>query len=310
MKSIIDKFIRFLESLRFTLTPNPFLLNGWFNYSFKCLEHRNYGDELNIYLLKNLLPTKNIFNVINTCRWATKNAINYLVIGSLIEEFTTANSIIWGAGAIEGGSHVLRNKPYEVKAVRGHLTREFLLKNQVDCPEVYGDPALLTPLIYNREVSKKYELGIIPHVSEINHPDVKRLEQVGVKVIRFDKYNDWHDVIDEIRSCRGIVSSSLHGLILSDAYSIPNAWISLNDDLLGGYFKFHDYFSGVHRDQNYPLKVNARISKDELLKQVSRWTPITFDPMPLIESAPWTLIFNIKDIYEIASYTKYNNSSL
>lgn len=310
MKDITNKCSRSIETLCFLCSRHPILLNGWFCYKFGVLEHRNFGDELNIYILQKLLPNNSLFNLIDTCRWGTRSAVNYLVIGSLIEEFSTSNSVVWGAGAIEGGAHILRNKPLAVKAVRGRLTRDYLLSNGVDCPEIYGDPALLTPIIYNREVPVTYELGIIPHVSEINHPEVRRLERNGAKVIRFDKYDHWHNVIDDMRACRNIVSSSLHGLILSDAYSIPNGWISLTDNLIGGYFKFLDYFSSVSREQMVPLKINDNVLKDDLLNYVSEWRPIVFDPMPLIDSAPWELDIDRKTIYEYKSYTERYNPGI
>ena len=308
-KTLFTKILRRLsenlETVRFLCSHNPVLLNGWFIYKFNTLECRNYGDELNINMLKEFLPKKKLFNMADICEWGRKNKINYIVIGSMIEH-STSKSIIWGAGAIEGGERKLKSSPLDIKAVRGSLTRDYLLKNMIDCPEIYGDPALLIPLVYNQEVPMKHELGIIPHVSEINHPEVNRLQQLGVHVIRFDKYEHWHNVIDEIRSCRNIVSSSLHGLILSDAYSVPNGWIALSDNLLGGHFKFLDYFSSVQRDQLIPLIINENTTKKDLLNYVSKWRPIIFDPLPLIESAPWVLNIDTKNLYSLKVYTKSN----
>ena len=39
-----------------------------------------------------------------------------------------------------------------------------------------------------------------------------------------DPTQDWKTVVDEMTSCKAILSSSLHGLVVSDAYSIPNAF--------------------------------------------------------------------------------------
>ena len=57
-----------------------------------------------------------------------------------------------------------------------------------------------------------------------------------------DPTDKWENVIDAIVSCKSVVSSSLHGLICSDAYNIPNLWID-EFELKEGDFKFKDYFS-------------------------------------------------------------------
>ena len=44
-----------------------------------------------------------------------------------------------------------------------------------------------------------------------------------------------------------IVSSSLHGLIVSDAYKIPNVWIQFYNNIRGDNTKFYDYFKSVNR---------------------------------------------------------------
>lgn len=70
-----------------------------------------------------------------------------------------------------------------------------------------------------------------------------------------EKYGDLYKVIDlrtrdikrviiEITSCRRILSTSLHGIIVSHAYGIPALWIRHNV-LHDSNLKFYDYFSSV-----------------------------------------------------------------
>lgn len=67
-------------------------------------------------------------------------------------------------------------------------------------------------------------MGIIPHYVDYKLPYVEefRKEHPEILFIDLQNYKKWHDIIDQILSCEKIISSSLHGLILSDAYGIPN----------------------------------------------------------------------------------------
>ena len=75
--------------------------------------------------------------------------------------YTKPDSIVWGTGCIAPGR--IGQTPKKIYAVRGPLTKKELDKRGISCPEIYGDPALLFPQIYNPKIEKKYKLGIIPH---------------------------------------------------------------------------------------------------------------------------------------------------
>jgi len=59
------------------------------------------------------------------------------------------------------------------------------------------------------------------------------------------------EVAREIAACDAVISSSLHGLIFSDALGVPNAHIRLSDRLTGGMYKFHDYYSAYSGEYRY-----------------------------------------------------------
>lgn len=261
------------------------IINTWAHIKHGVLQHDNFGDELNVYLVEKLTGKKVKFH--NSYFHFPQR--NYLVIGSLIEGFTDKRTIIWGSGAIIGGDKPLKNRPLKVSAVRGKKSREYLLMHGVECPEVYGDPALLMPTIYNPQLPLKWEVGIIPHINDLNNPLIKQMEgEKGVHIIKFKNYSDWHDVIDEIKKCRIILSSSLHGLILSDAYGIPNLWISVSNNIIGGDFKFLDYFSGVERHTNKPIKVEHNTRIEDLIEQtIKQYKPIVFNKDILLDACPF-----------------------
>jgi hypothetical protein len=52
-----------------------------------------------------------------------------------------------------------------------------------------------------------------------------------------------------------VISTSLHGLIVSHSYGIPALWISFKEkDLFGDNIKFLDYFSSVKIPEYSPFK--------------------------------------------------------
>lgn len=87
--------------------------------------------------------------------------------------------------------------------------------------------------------------------------EMKKLcESYNVEIIEVDLSEDFKNfevVINDILSCEKTISSSLHGLIVSDAYSIPNKWIQFNNEINGDDTKFFDYFESVSRKDRTPI---------------------------------------------------------
>lgn len=267
------------------------VLNAWIDTKYGVVKSRNFGDELSYYLLYELTG-KTIANYSNLCHRFDYSDL--LFIGSLIECFTTPKTIIWGSGAIRGDIP-LKNKPLKVCAVRGKLSRQYLLEQGVECPEIYGDPALLLPLVYKPNVKKKYKIGLIAHHNDERNPLILHVLALdkNIKLISFTNYIDWHSVVDLINECDYIVSSSLHGLIIADAYRIPNLWVKVSDNIIGGTFKFHDYFSGVGRQIVEPMNLSNDTNLTDLLEKLNEYTQIRYDIYPLINACPVCL----KSIY-------------
>lgn len=256
------------------------------------VKHNNFGDDLNIYLLENLSGAKIIVE--------STNCQDRLIcaIGSIIDSHCCSchQRIIWGTGSMSD-AQIPPGFNLDIRAVRGPLTRNKLVNSGYDCPQIYGDPALLLPLIYSPVKEKKYNIGIIPHVSDLEKKIFKKLKHNldNSIIINFKKYKKWRDVIDLINSCELIISSSLHGLIISDAYNVPNVWISdgNGEPSGGGNFKFRDYFLAVHPDLKIdeinPYVVNASTSILDLKKIVQGWKPIKLDLYPLINACPFKI---------------------
>lgn len=219
-------------------------------YIGKAKRH-NAGDMFN----ENVL---NFFNIKFKKVRAT-NA-NLFCIGSILNSIVqppnnsqkTLECSIIGAGFSEfpNKDEVLTKKT-KIYALRGNMTKELLenLSNTtINC--TLADPGLLLSHIYPYDKKEKtHKVGIIPHFEDKNDELLKniQLEKYSWKLI--DIENDIAQIVKDINSCECILSSSLHGLIFSDSYNIPNKQIILTKrkDL----FKYQDYYSSYNLDTKY-----------------------------------------------------------
>lgn len=240
----------------------------------------NFGDALNPLLIEELsgLPTQHkdielslrerlllLLKSIVTFRFADSRRIIFpwqttvVAIGSIIH-WAHKKSVIWGAGFMNQDN---RYRGGKVVAVRGKLTDAKLKSQGIKTCGIYGDAALLLPLwLSGRNVEKRYDLGLIPHWSEVD--TFKRAYDDRYFVIDL-RTKDIPKIVGEINQCRYILSTSLHGIIVAHAYGIPALWIKKGHIETDG-FKFHDYFSSV----DIPL-YNGFEQVEELLESEKSW---------------------------------------
>lgn len=276
---ILVKFIFPVKNLFYELFHKNYTI---LTASVSPMSH-NWGDEMSLQLCKLINPNKKF--IINRYTWNLFRHDDVLCIGSIITWMTTPKSIIWGSGIVYP-ERELSAKPQKVLSVRGPLTRQYLLKRGIECPEIYGDPALLFPRYYRPKVEKKYRLGIIPHFRDKNNLLVgKFAKDPSVKIIDVQNVRPWHRFIDDICSCEHIASSSLHGLIISDAYDVPNIWIEFPDGE-SKKFAFQDYLLSVGRGVSSPLMLKENGDVKDIIKSI-RWKPIDYDSKQLLNTCPF-----------------------
>jgi len=262
----------------------------------------NWGDELNPILIERISGRKPILvqNVINY-----KNEEVYSVIGSVLGNNSSKNLIVWGSGFISSSSQ-FKKIPHKICAVRGPLTRELIMKHGVHCPEIYGDPALLYPLFYKPDVTKKYKLGIIPHYIDKNNHLLK-LFKYNPDILIIDVENEINKMVDAICSCELIASSSLHGMIASDAYGIPSIWIEFSNKIVGDKFKFYDYFLSVGRINEKPLIVKDNTSLQDIYRHHINYK-IYIDLAKLLNACPFLERTKREELIEKIDYEFHTNT--
>lgn len=202
----------------------------------------NFGDAINPMLFEHITNKKvvNSSKIINLF-----NKPTYFFIGSILDNLNKSSAIVCGTGFQNENAKVFK-KPKKIIAVRGPLSREIFLKQNIDCPEIYCDPALLLPNIYQpKKIEKKYKIGIIPHYVDKQKYSKVGIITKGMNYCFIDIEDDWKKIIDNINSCEYILSSSLHGIIVAHAYNVPATRMILTDKIIGGDFKFDDYALSV-----------------------------------------------------------------
>ncbi len=248
-----------LRDLFLYLFRGALVVNGYVDDHTWCgIRHRNWGDDLNYYFIRELTGRPVVFyHNFKVAQWLRLE--NYLCIGTLLDavNYSNGQTVVWGSGV--SGQERDFVHPRKICSVRGPQTRGFVERYGVACPEIYGDPAMLLPLVHCPKLEKTHKLGIIPHVVDLHHPVVEemRSSHPEVRIIDLAHYEHWKDVIDAICSCEKIASSSLHGLIVSDAYGVPNSWVELSGKISGGYFKFRDYGASVGRAMTEPARLTS-----------------------------------------------------
>lgn len=278
MKNFMKQLIR---SFQYSLYPDDSMKVDW-------VKQKNFGDILNPVLIE-LLTGKKPNHIVSKY---FNDGVYYSVIGSILGR-AKKNTIVWGSGYISSEDKVI-DKPKKICAVRGPKTRERLIEQGYECPEVYGDPALLMPLLYKPVITKKYKLGIIPHYVDKSNNWLNDIDSDGVKVLDIHT-NQPLDFINQMLECERIASSSLHGLIISDAYEIPSVWIEFSDKVTGHGFKFVDYFLSVGQEKLDSIKIQEGLTC-QMLIDACEYKGVNLDLKKLIKSAPFEVSLNINEL--------------
>ena len=184
----------------------------------------NFGDELGPHIL-----TRLGYEVVRVESMADADL---LACGSLLEaaaEDARPGAIVWGAGLMHGAPVDL--SMLDVRAVRGRLTAELIGMDVPTC-----DPGSLVPHLYERP-PVRHGVGVVRH-----YVDKRAYPWADIVIEASDPVDE---VIEAIGSCSKIASSSLHGLVVADAWGIPTLRLH-HRSVAGANFKWADWFASDH----------------------------------------------------------------
>ncbi|MEO1776563.1 MAG: polysaccharide pyruvyl transferase family protein [Pseudomonadota bacterium] len=171
-------------------------------------------------------------------------------IGTIGQGLSGGTVDLWGTGCSPNADPLAPGpkEPYrppagtrlQLAATRGPYAARLLSGG--DFPALpYGDPALLLPRFHHRPVEKRCDLGVVLHLAELADrqltvtpkPGLARYEvseeDSGIRLITMvapPTLAGIADKLDELRACRRIVSTSLHGIAIAIAYGIPCLYVA------------------------------------------------------------------------------------
>lgn len=198
----------------------------------------NFGDGIAPYLLEHFADLK--------VEWDTISHSNVASVGSILEHIPP----LWD-GYIVGSGKLVESSRLQVMQM-GRVTPKILaLRGPLSARGITGNFALGDPGILADELvgiqPKQWDLGILPHFMDKDLvPRFQKLMPAGTVIKVIDPRDNPIEVVKQIGACKRMVTSSLHGMIVSDAFGIPRRvemCPALAQD--GGDFKFRDYSASI-----------------------------------------------------------------
>lgn len=208
----------------------------------------NFGDALSRDVVAHVSGRK--------VEWAAETAAQIFAVGSIMWNVRKGvhkrapggePPVVWGTGCMEPIGTDWVSKA-EIAALRGPVTAAVFDRSPA---LALGDPGLLAAEVVG-EVARTDAMGIIPHHSQFGTPEIEALQTFvagqpdRLRLIDV-RSNDAAAVIRAIASCSHVFSQSLHGLIVADAYGIPNGLLRPDAIHRSAWFKFYDYCASVRR---------------------------------------------------------------
>lgn len=227
----------------------------------------NFGDLLGPLLVERLLGNAGIETQVGAphARLATAGSIMGMV---------RDGDYVWGSGI--NGRYLTEQYSFTKAtflAVRGPLTRSALRERGFDVPEVYGDPGLLVrQLIPQPRESNGAKILFVPNLNDnLTAPPEAQV---------LDPRRPLEECLQAIASARFVIGSSLHAIVVADAYGVPARLVASQSEPR---FKYDDYFLGSGR----PKQVIAADAAHAL--NLGPHDELDWDDAPLLSAFPFHL---------------------
>ncbi len=177
----------------------------------------------------------------------------FCFVGSVLQSLPSKRGmILYGPGFIASGCNPASLVGNQCYGVRGFYSEEICRKRYNKSFPIVSDPGLLlSHVVSDLEVSpgEQYEIGFIIHsVDRMDFFD----KNPTFKPFLVDNYSDLSELYRKLKSCKRIATSSLHGAIFSHSLGIKCGVFRQGGSIIGGEFKYLDYYSSLGLDIAIP----------------------------------------------------------
>ena len=219
----------------------------------------NFGDELSALILSHFAKI--------SVEQSIPTDAEIVSTGSVLDVLPDGwTGIVAGSGQLHSRTRRDLTKAH-VFGLRGEFSAQFSRMTTSDRANlVIADPGLLASELVAVE-RNKHELGVVPHWSDTElYPRelAKSRKYRYAEPILINPTNDPATVIAEIGSCKKIIASSLHGLIVADSFGIPRRaelFAKMSSPYEGGKFKFADYASSIRQPIEFGTLQTAPLAR-------------------------------------------------
>jgi hypothetical protein len=274
----------FQESAKLTGFAVPAARPAARPWKLLCAAPGHFGDTLTALLLNHYgVP----FEMAGALEEAT-----LLGIGSTLDLVApgTGPLVVWSAGFRAAPARPVEFGPaVRFLAVRGYHS-DALIQPARRGDFVIADGGLLAArLVDAAAVAKTCDLGIVPHATDRDAVAALGLAGwPGAKII--DVTAPAEQTLRDIAGCRRIAASSLHGVVVADAFGIPNVRVTFagGRTLAGGDFRFGDHASSLGYEAG-TVAVGEETTREGLMAAIDQAPPHPAVPAATLNDLETTL---------------------
>lgn len=217
----------------------------WWKSSTSTAANANLGDDISPLIVGWMMQRRGI-----SPDTPVKRTRFLAAVGSILD-LGLNDSTVWGSGLLLEsfrGPVKPMFKRLDIRAVRGPRTARMLRDRGYKCPEVYGDPAILMPLIYQpRPVSEPSGTLMVSHIHDQTVFPPGSLSMCT---------SDYESFIDQISAASLVITTSLHGIILAECYGTP-AMLMRSDRGDFSLHKYRDWYESTGRP-SFPVASDVK----------------------------------------------------